>query len=1238
MSRNINIRNYALIFVLFLICAASYYYFLSKPINKSAVTDKIQKHLHQRHKIVSDHFQLFEEMLLDSTMILNKKFLVEEFAGTYEKEGLTYLIYRDDSILFWTSNEVAFDNFSIEDFRTSGLTHLADGWYEMVNQEFSEYFIVALLLIKADYKYQNEYLTNEFFGLGGLPKNTEIVKENTDYQIHGYNKEVLLGLNIPDKKEVDENELLILFGIFLAALLFFIAFIYAVYRWVPYFEKKPVLFITSFILDLLIIRALIFYLKIPEILFESKLFGPFYFASSEFLPSLGDLFLHSIFILVIAFVFFRHFSVYCKPGTNSFIKWPLAIFLVLVVFLGYNLFQAVFEDLLINSDISFNLNNILTLTPLSFMGFGIICLFLISYLLFSVKILNQVFALFESSANIFLLLGLSFVVLVLFGIIYRDIFTVNALVLYTFIILFFLFRIKSEKKQIITLSAASVYLLLFSLLVTINLHTLNEAKEKEKRKLLAIKLTTERDQITEYNFVGLINQMTRDEKIKELLKNSVNDYSIEDSIVEYLNSKYLTAYWSRYDYQITICHKEKELNVKPADFIINCHQYFENLIKDIGRATLSKGLYYLDYEIGSNNYIAELQYNFYEEDSMLSPIKVFVEMIPKNFPKGLGYPELLVNKEFNIQSDLSDYSYAFYKNGELIKNVGKFFYSIDLSHYGSFSKQMSFFNRTDNNHLFYQINQDEALILSRKNLSWLELIAPFSYLYLIFGITAILIYWIVKQPFNFRKIYFSFRDRLQLSMISILIFSFLVIGLGTLFYVKWLNTNKNKDILSEKTHSILKELEHKLANEEALDGEITFYLSELLIKFSNVFFTDINVYGLNGQLLASSRPQIFEEGLISTKINTNAFFVLTDLKRSLFIHEEKIGNYNFYSAYVPFRNNQNKLIAYLNLPYFAKQDELKNEISTFLIAFVNIYIILITIAVIIALIISNYISLPMRLIMANIRKVQLGKTNEKIDWKREDEIGELIKEYNRMIDELSASASLLAKSERESAWREMAKQVAHEIKNPLTPMRLSVQYLKKAWDEKSDRWEDRLDKFTNTLIEQIDSLSSIASAFSDFAKMPKTRTERVNLVDIISSTLDLYKQKENLSIKLYVDEHVDFIVLADKDQLLRVFNNLIKNAEQAIGNKQLGNVDIHLRRNESSCLISISDNGHGISEEQSKQIFSPNFTTKSGGMGLGLVIVKNIVENSGGKIWFESKVNKGTTFFIQIPLLKGGDF
>jgi nitrogen fixation/metabolism regulation signal transduction histidine kinase len=283
-----------------------------------------------------------------------------------------------------------------------------------------------------------------------------------------------------------------------------------------------------------------------------------------------------------------------------------------------------------------------------------------------------------------------------------------------------------------------------------------------------------------------------------------------------------------------------------------------------------------------------------------------------------------------------------------------------------------------------------------------------------------------------------------------------------------------------------------------------------------------------------------------------------------------------------------------------------------------------------AIAIARQITAPLTIIQQSLSKTIYGRKNEPIQWHHNDEIGSLIKEYNNMIAALEDSANKLARSERESAWREMAKQVAHEIKNPLTPLKLGLQLLEKAWKDKDEKFDQKFERFSKSFVEQIDSLSKIATEFSDFAKMPETRLERINVFEIISQVVNIFKQTENFEIA-YTPSDTAFHILADKDQILRSFNNLLKNAIEAIPIDRPGVVEINYTVKPGTILIAVKDNGNGIPEVLHERIFVPNFTTKSSGTGLGLAMVKNAITYAGGSISFNTDIGQGTTFYITFP-------
>jgi nitrogen fixation/metabolism regulation signal transduction histidine kinase len=349
------------------------------------------------------------------------------------------------------------------------------------------------------------------------------------------------------------------------------------------------------------------------------------------------------------------------------------------------------------------------------------------------------------------------------------------------------------------------------------------------------------------------------------------------------------------------------------------------------------------------------------------------------------------------------------------------------------------------------------------------------------------------------------------------------------------------------------------------------------------------------------------------------------------MQQEKIGSFSYLSMYVPIRDDKGKAYGFLNIPYYSSEKDLNIEISNFLITIINLNAFIFLIAGLIAWLVTSRITKSFVIIGDKMKEVSLGK-NEIIQWNKKDEIGDLVKEYNKMVLKLEESAAVLAKSEREGAWREMARQVAHEIKNPLTPMKLSIQYLQKAIDNGSENIKDLTTKVSQTLVEQIDHLSSIASDFSQFANIQNSKTEILHIMPVLQSLQLLFSNENNTDITIR-NQAGDVCILADKTQINRLFTNLIKNALQAYAPEAGKKLDIELSSKESVVEIRFRDFGSGIPVHLQERIFTPNFTTKTSGTGLGLAISKGIAEQHGGSIRFLTEEHKGTTFIVSLPAI-----
>jgi nitrogen fixation/metabolism regulation signal transduction histidine kinase len=1130
--------------------------------------------------------------------------------------------YDQENLLFWTDNTVPAGLDVLREYPDDQLWKLKNGWYLVRRIKSGDCGITAMALIKREYSYQNDYLHDHF------PFNEKIAGDS-----ELYNDPVIGSKPVLDQrgkiavwfKAVDDplgdnqrdNNLNWL--IYLGLALFLISGHWSAKM---YAKSKRNNLIFFWWLLLLLIRAISFYFKIPELLYASDLFNPSEYGASNWLPSLGDLLLNSVFLFyTIVLIHQSKLKISIKND------WIYCIFISFLL-LGFGWFCLdLLRGLIINSSISLDINDFLSLTLSSYISYLIAGLLFASFFVFSDKALSLLRIVKIKHKVFFPVLIFVTISLLIVGYLFGDS-DITLLPSVSLLISGIWLSAYGEKPY--RYGAIIGLIALFSFVGTTFIFRYTHEREMEKRLLMAVKIAAERDPIAESLFLETERKIISDTLLKSYLRpgNTITGQ------VRDLAQLFFNGYWEKYKINVQVfgadeCPLTTLYNSTGHDPMV-----FDHLIDSIGIPTLSDNFFFLDNNSGRISYLARLSVFDSPRDSI--PLaNLYIEFNSRYTPEEIGYPELLLDKMVSTKTDMSKYSYARYNGGKLVSHFGQFPYSLSDSLYRNATiEQPLNLNFSGFSHLASRSGSESLVVLSLPSANLLQVLTPFSYLMLFFGLLVLIPLLIREFWLANKSVKVSFKRRIQLSIILILFLSLFLIGGGTILYIISNNNQKNYRSISEKIHSILVETEYLINRDSYLDQAKAEDIAYALTRQSNVFFADINIFTPSGFLFASSRTKIFDEGLVSRKMNSDAFHHLLVEKSTEYVHQERIGKLDYLSAYVPLRNSDNRVIGYLNLPYFARQSELRREIATFVVAIINIYVLLIVLVVIAAIFLSNSVTEPLRIIQERLGNLRLGRKNEAIKWKGNDEIGELIGEYNRMLGELAESAEKLARSERESAWREMAKQVAHEIKNPLTPMKLGTQMLKRAWDDKAPGFDDRIERFTKNLIDQIDSLSHIATEFGNFAKMPKMVKEKVDLKELIHSAKDFHQGAEGVAIYFETSVDSECYVLTDKEQMIRVFNNLIRNAVQAIRIEETGRINLLLQEVNHNYLVSISDNGSGISDELKDKIFTPNFTTKNAGMGLGLALVKNIVEGSEGKIWFETEIGQGTTFFVELPQYK----
>ena len=498
---------------------------------------------------------------------------------------------------------------------------------------------------------------------------------------------------------------------------------------------------------------------------------------------------------------------------------------------------------------------------------------------------------------------------------------------------------------------------------------------------------------------------------------------------------------------------------------------------------------------------------------------------------------------------------------------------------------------------------------------------------LLFGLMFLIyILWmayIIYRAKGFKNLRIGYKFQSLFSLIVLI--GFFIVLLVSIDFIRKNYELRQKTGLQQKTQYIQKALQDTYFWSRDLNRYNTASLNIYLKDLSYTYKTDIHVYDLSGRLVGSSQPIIFDLGLLSLRMSPKPYFS----ENTNLTQYEHIGSLEYLSAYTDFVNGDYTPIGYIAVPFFVSSDIINAEIDNLLGILLPIYLSIMLLSIILTSFISKQISSPIITMGEKLRKLQIDQHNEKISYKPHDEIGLLVTQYNQMVDELERSAIMLARSERENAWKTMAQQVAHEIKNPLTPMKLTIQQLQRMKSINPELFEKTFTRSTELLIEQIDNLTLIANEFSYFAKMPEMRVEEVDMAEKLYTSIGLYKSEVGDQVRIvYKGLQSGVWAMSDSKQIMQVFSNLLKNAIQALHNKHDGLIEVSLEELPETVMIKIHDNGPGIPEDIREKVFNPNFTTKSTGMGMGLAITKKIVEESGGTIRFETS-SQGTTFFVE---------
>ncbi len=1159
-----------------------------------------------------------------------------------DNDGIAIFILQKDSMLFWSDNSLVVETKDLLQMETSRVYNLPNCSVYTRVYSSPDFVIVGFVFLKKFFPYNNELVTNAFLVGSDIPESYRISIPPIPNAINVTDERGQFAFSIIPSQEVSSREtlhwltLFFYFAVFGFILLYFSDMMKLAQR-----IRSSGLWLLALLADLLIVRWFLWEFRAPHCVFNLPLFTRFDHPHI-FLESRGDVLISIVLLLFFAYWFSRLFELFPARGSGPADKgdkrlvqsmamagWLLAVvsFFGTIWLIRYLLLQR--SGLLeIYRILNVNFSNLLDILMLV----GI----LIAFVLILYRLINRI-----KSRQTWIqgIIGLLLMSVLGFGLA-RDSSARpewGSLVFFLILSVVFL-SIRKYHRIRLNHGLVTVVLVLISAFMVYSVNRINQVKETDQHNMILSKLSSEHDQIAEMLLTQVDPEMESDSILSGLvLDRKMKPDDQQMAITNYLKNKYFGLYWNRFEIQAYSCDHASRIVIQPDNSEEGCLDFFVRDKRDRYGKILprTKGFFYLDNFDGVIEYLGV--YNYKTPDT-LTRSSLIINIYSRFVAQELGYPELLITGKIDRDSLDQSYSYAKYHLGNLQLTSGDYDYSLSSDVYPGKTGEVVGFKMDGFNHWIKKVDNNNEIVISRQSNKTEDSLVTFSYIFVFLFLFWMLFNLVVSWPHGLRLPVLGLKQRIQFSMVTFLVFSFMLIGGGMTYYVIQQYKQSNRKLITEKTESLLADLQGKIAKATILtkDWQDDSFrdLNELMIKFSYVFNTDMNIFDPYGNLIVSSRPEVFEYNLAGHKMNPRAYDVMHHQGKPRFIIRESIESLGYYSSYVPLYNQNNKLLGYLNLPYFSRQSETTREISTIVVAMVNAYFILILLTIFLAVILANQVARPLQLLQSKLAGLRFGKKNQTIEYQRDDEIGRLVKEYNRMVSELQSSAEKLARSERESAWREMARQIAHEIKNPLTPMKLSVQHLRRAWKDKAPDLDNHIDRMTNTLIDQIDSLSNIANEFSKFAQVPGAHFEAIDLTQKIQRITHLFEDTCKINLIKHFRGSREILIFADPEQVIQVFNNLIRNAIQAVPDGVEPVVDISIDAGEEEVVVTVTDNGTGIAEELQSRLFEPNFTTKSSGMGLGLAIAKKIMEGSNGKIWFETRKNAGTSFYLGWPLFK----
>ena len=1176
-----------------------------------------------------------------------------------------YYLFKNGKLRYWSDFRQVPDYRSLRGTDPYAYRTLPSGSYVVHRDSLndSSWEVFFLLPVRRDAKLDNQYVSSGYnpnlFPEGAVATLAASVVDIDDRaQMISYQNQPLFGITLqPPPGGYREHRTARLFqslvsGLVALAILLVLYNIGRLIRWSRQ-HRRVDLAVVLVALSLVGVRTLMLVFNFPYTVIPLQLFDYRYFASSEVNPSLGDLLLNCLgVLLLIIFLFNNYYATRTYRGllrAPAVVKSLAAVGLFLLAFGALYAHYAVVQTIYVNSQWTLDITKSVSFTWLKNVSLLIFIINSASYFLFSHMAFRTFISLSQGSyfslrVNLAIAVGVGLLLSAGVG---TTLLLILLITTAYFVLLrsLRLTRYLARVRYITFLYVFSSTLVsaLTCALVAYDMHAV--ATEDNKQKF-ANQLLVDNDVLGELLLTEVRERIANDLFIQRRLASPVTSLfgqgSDYDMVQQKIERIYLSDYFDNYDIRVHLFDDEG-LSLENRN-----QRTYDEFREDIAHPrfdTEYPDLYFVNQSGGPAADATSKQYwLFVDIASRGSTVgHVIVELTLKRFAPNRVYPELLIDRTYSAAYPSNEYDYAiFTSEGKLVYNKGDEALFRPLLSYDFPTRVGSgqTVNRGNYSYLLVEGKNDRYIAIVSPAYSLTDIISNFSFLFLLLVFTILFMLAGYAIYFAIKRENLNFSTKIQLYLNAAFFMPLLAVSVTTLSIISNSYNEEVDEQYLEKAGQIGNNITGLV--EQYQQGKMTQEtLANELAQVARYAETDVNVFDTTGQLIVTSQPEIYENDLLSGYINPRALISIEGPERNTLVLEESVGSLSYKSSYTGLKSpSTGRLLGMLSIPFFESRNEVEAQIIQVLTNMINIFTFVFIVFLIISYLASVLLTYPLKYITQKIKRTSLSDYNEPLSWESNDEIGLMVGEYNRMLVNLEASRAALARTEKETAWREMAKQVAHEIKNPLTPMKLSLQHLKRRLQQEykegipvSDVPE--MERPVDNLLLQVDTLNDIASSFSSFAQMPVPKSERYELGAVVRKTVGLYEDGQQ-EIALDI-QGSNFYVVGDEQLMGRILSNLIINAKQSVPGDRVPRIGVSLRRAGMDRLIlKVSDNGTGIAREIQNKVFMPNFSTKYAGSGIGLAVAKRGIEHAGGRITFDSREDTGTTFFIELPVSLNG--